>query len=47
MSRYEFYVPPVRDWPTRWWASYKMLYRATLGRTWRDINALRSAAWDR
>lgn len=27
MSRYEFYVPPLRRWPALWWANYRMLYR--------------------
>lgn len=27
MSRYEFYVPPLRDWPARWLAAVRAGYR--------------------
>lgn len=25
MSRYEFYVPPLRSWPRLWWNTYKAM----------------------
>lgn len=27
MSRYEFYVPPARQWPREWWAGFRAALR--------------------
>lgn len=27
MKNYEFYIPPLREWPRRWLAGYRLLWR--------------------
>ncbi len=41
MSRYEFVMPPVRDWPSLWRANMSILTAITVGSFWRQFNSLR------
>lgn len=44
MKRYEFYVPPVRDWGRLWLENYLWLLDCTFGRPWRAIKSLRDGS---
>ena len=42
MTRYEFYMPPVRTWPTIWWARFLWLYDTAMDKIipWRWMCSL-------
>jgi hypothetical protein len=42
MSRYEFYMPPVRTWPAIWWARFLWLYETAMDKVipWRWMCSL-------
>lgn len=38
MSRYELYVPALRDWPRLWWQNFKPMYDWFIGNAIRDLS---------